>query len=158
VQRTINTGGARPLLDVATYARRGPGERINLYQAEIDLIRRTVTCTPEVMVKVLTRGGQSVGSVQRHLSYLSRKGDLEIETDDGERIFGKDAERALLDAGIWTWRSTARVRPLDLGNAETLQSWCTRFCSRCRLGRHRRGYWRRFETSRGRNLRFNTGI
>src|SRR5579862_4815052 len=91
VHRTVSTGGARPLLDIASYARRGPGERINLSQAEIDLIRRTVTRTPEVMVKVLTRGGQSVGSVQRHLSYLSRKRELEIETDEGERIAGKEA-------------------------------------------------------------------
>ncbi len=34
------------------------------------------------MIKVLTRGGQDLGAVQRHLEYLDRKGELEIETDE----------------------------------------------------------------------------
>jgi len=40
------------LLDVASYARRGPGRRDQLSPAEIELIARTVNRTPEVMVKV----------------------------------------------------------------------------------------------------------
>jgi len=79
----IDVGGARPLLDIASYARRGPGRRDRLSPAEIALISRTVGRTPEVLVKVLTRGGQSFAAVQRHLEYLSRGGDLPIETDDG---------------------------------------------------------------------------
>jgi hypothetical protein len=49
------------------------------------------------MVKVLTHGGQDLKSVQRHLAYLNRKGELDIETDEGERIAGKGAEKELLD-------------------------------------------------------------
>ena len=89
--------GPRPLLDIASYARRGPGRRDHLSSAEIELITRTVNRTPEVMVKVLTRGGQDLGAVRRHLEYLDRKGELEIETDDGQKLSGKGVERELLE-------------------------------------------------------------
>ena len=65
--------------------------------AEVELISRTVRRAPEVMVKVLTRGGQDLKSVQRHLSYLNRKGELEIETDDGQRVGGEGIEKELLE-------------------------------------------------------------
>jgi hypothetical protein len=48
------------------------------------------------MVKVLTRGGQDLKAIRRHLSYLNRGGDLEIETDDGERLKGEGVESELL--------------------------------------------------------------
>jgi hypothetical protein len=48
------------------------------------------------MIKV-TGGGQSVSAVWRHLRYIDRRGGLELETDDGERIQAKGAERALLE-------------------------------------------------------------
>jgi hypothetical protein len=87
----------RPILDISSYARRGPGRRDKLTSAEIAVIARTVSRTPEVMVKVLTRGGQSLRHVQAHLAYLNRDGDLEIETDQGERVAGKGVEKQLLD-------------------------------------------------------------
>jgi len=46
---------------------------------------------------VLTRGGQDLGAVRRHLEYLDRKGELEIETDDGQKLSGKGVERELLE-------------------------------------------------------------
>jgi hypothetical protein len=97
MRQLIDMGGATPLLDIASYARRGPGRRDRLSPAEIELIGRTVNRTPEVMVKVLTRGGQDLKAVRAHLAYLSRGGELEIETDDGERISGNKVERDLLD-------------------------------------------------------------
>jgi len=48
------------------------------------------------MVKVLTRGGQDLKAIGRHLSYLNRGGDIDIETDDGERIKGEGVESELL--------------------------------------------------------------
>lgn len=87
----------KPLLDIDSYARRGPGQRDRLSPAEIALITRTVTWTPEVMVKVLTRGGQDLGAVRRHLAYLNRGGELELETDQGERLLGRGVEQNLLD-------------------------------------------------------------
>ncbi len=64
---------------------------------QIEQIRRTLRRTPEVMVKV-TGGGTHAGSVAAHLAYISRKGKLEIETDEGERIAGTDAQRTFLAA------------------------------------------------------------
>ena len=89
--------GAKPLLDVASYARRGPGRRDHLSQDEIELISRTVRRTPEVMVKVLSRGGQDLKAVGRHLAYLNREGEVEIETDDGQYLSGKGVEKELLE-------------------------------------------------------------
>lgn len=87
----------RPLLDIASYARKGLGRRDRLSPPEIELISRTINRSPEVMVKVLTRGAQHLRGVRRHLEYLDRKGELEIETDDGQRIAGKGAEKGLLE-------------------------------------------------------------
>ena len=95
-RRPISFEG-RPLLDIASYARRGLGRRDRLSPEEMELISRTVYRAPEVMVKVLTRGGQNLGAVRRHFEYLSRKGGLEIETDDGLRHGGKGVERELID-------------------------------------------------------------
>jgi predicted transcriptional regulator/transposase-like protein len=88
---------ATPLLDIASYARRGPGRRDRLSQDEIELISRTVRRTPEVMVKVLSRGGRDLKAVGCHLAYLNRGGDVEIETDDGQTLSGKGVEEELLE-------------------------------------------------------------
>lgn len=89
------TAPGAPLLDIASYARRGPG-RAPLAAAQLQLIARTVRRTPEVMVKVLRHGGTDQGAVQRHIDYLTRKGALELETDDGQRLLGRNAEKQLL--------------------------------------------------------------
>jgi hypothetical protein len=96
-KRLIDLGGARPLLDIASYARRGPGRRDRLSQDDIELISRTVRRTPEVMVKVLSRGGQDLKAIGRHLGYLNRGGEVEIETDDGQRLSGDGVEEELLE-------------------------------------------------------------
>jgi hypothetical protein len=64
--------------------------------AQIDQISRTVRRTPEVMVKV-TGGGMRTGAVAAHFAYISRRGALEIETDEGERIARPDEQKRLLD-------------------------------------------------------------
>jgi predicted transcriptional regulator len=89
--------GAKPLLDIASYARRGSSRRDHLSQDEIELISCTVRRTPEVMVKVLSRGGRDLKSISRHLGYLNRGGEVEIETDDGQRLSGKEVEKELLE-------------------------------------------------------------
>ena len=96
-RRLIDFRDAKPLLDVASYARRAPGRRDHLPQAEIELIDRTVRRTPEVMVKVLTRGGQDLKAVARHMAYLNRGGDVEIDTDDGQQLSGKGVEKGILE-------------------------------------------------------------
>ena len=96
-RRLIDLRDAKPLLDVASYARRGPGRRDHLSQTEIELIDRTVRRAPEVMIKVLSRGGQDLKAVGRHIAYLDRGGELEIETDDGQHLSGKGVEKELLE-------------------------------------------------------------
>jgi predicted transcriptional regulator len=96
-RRLIDLRDAKPLLDVASYARRGPGRRDHLSQDEIELIERTVRHTPEVMVKVLTCGGRDLKAVARHMAYLNRGGDVEIDTDDGQQLSGKGVEKGLLE-------------------------------------------------------------
>jgi predicted transcriptional regulator len=108
----IDLGTARPLLDIASYARRGPAERLHLGQEEIQLLSRTVRRTPEVIVKVLTKGGQDLKAVGRHLSYLSRNGDVEIETDDGRRLSGEGAEQELLEDWDLDVEEARRTREL----------------------------------------------
>ncbi|MGH9356242.1 MAG: relaxase/mobilization nuclease domain-containing protein, partial [Terriglobia bacterium] len=115
--------GGRPLLDIRSYARKGPGRRDRLSLAEIEVIGRTVNRAPEVMVKVLTRGGKDLQSVRRHLEYLDRNGDLDLETDDGQRLAGKGVERDLLedwDLDIEEDRRRAALEPRPQGSPPKL--------------------------------------
>jgi hypothetical protein len=77
-----------PFLDLFSLGRPGPSGRFAPYQ--IAYIRRTVGRAPEVMVKV-TGGGANNGAVAAHFAYISRKGKLAIETDEGTRTAGLDA-------------------------------------------------------------------
>jgi hypothetical protein len=83
-----------PLFDLLSYARRGPGRRDHLSPGEIHQVARTVRRTPEVMVKVLPKSANTLARVRKHLSYIGRGGELDLETDDGERLrstrVGKD--------------------------------------------------------------------
>lgn len=88
---------ARPLLDIVSHGRGGPKGSIRLSTDQIAAIGRTVRRVPEVMVKVLPKDSNNLRSVARHLDYIGRRGKLELETDDGERIQGKDAGQRLLE-------------------------------------------------------------
>ena len=83
----------RPILDIFSLGHVGPSGRFT--PTQIEQIRRTVHRTPEVMVKI-TGGGVKVGAVAAHLAYISRKGQLAIETDEGTRVGTRDAQKALL--------------------------------------------------------------
>src|SRR3984885_13390165 len=114
-KRLIQLEG-RPLFDLASYARPGPSRRDRLSPGEIEQTTLTVRRAPEVMVKVLTRGGQELKAIRRHLSYLNRGGDLDIETDDGERLKGEGVESALLSD--WDLELEADRRRIKLGPRE----------------------------------------
>ena len=94
----INLPG-EPLLSIASYARRGPARRDRLSPGEVERIARTVRRTPEVMIKVLSRGGQDLKAVRRHLDYLRdrEEGELAIETDDGEGLTGPGVAKSLTE-------------------------------------------------------------
>lgn len=85
----------RPLLDIASYGRRGPHGHGVLTPAERDHIARTVGRAPEVMVKI-SGGGKSSGEVAAHFRYIDRNGTLEMETDQGERVSGRGIANGLV--------------------------------------------------------------
>jgi hypothetical protein len=70
---------------------------------------------PEVMVKVLSRGGQDLKAVGRHIDYLRHRadGELEIETDDGQRVSGERVTKDLLTD--WDLELDERRGRADLG-------------------------------------------
>jgi hypothetical protein len=59
-------------------------------------LRSTLNRAPEVMVKV-TGGGRDTGTAQAHIAYIDRHGVLDIHTDDGDLLNGKDAAKALVE-------------------------------------------------------------
>ena len=81
-------------LNVVSHARREPGASARLTVGQIEQIRRTVRRVPEVMVKV-TGGGRNVGAVAAHIAYISHHGEIELETDDGQRV-SKAGQKDLL--------------------------------------------------------------
>jgi hypothetical protein len=82
-----------PFLDLFSMGRAGHSGGFT--RTQIEQIRRTVRRIPEVMLKV-TGGGTRVGAVAAHLQYISRKGELTIETSEGDRVTDREAQKALL--------------------------------------------------------------
>jgi len=95
-KRVIDVRDGTGFLDFVSYGRGGSERPISLSRAQIEQIARTVGRTPEVMVKVLPKDSNNAGSVQKHIDYIGRRGDVELETDDGLRLQGKDAGKELL--------------------------------------------------------------
>src|SRR5471030_3414117 len=62
-----------------------------------DQLARTLRRTPEVMVKITNKASsaQGMGAVRRHLRYISRNGQVELEDQNGDRIAGAEALRDL---------------------------------------------------------------
>ena len=63
---------------------------------------------------MLSRGGQDLRAIGRHLGYLNRGGDVEIETDEGQRLSGKGVEKELLED--WDLDLDEHRRSADLGS------------------------------------------
>ena len=87
--RTFNLRKEEPLLNIASYAHGGSRAADRLTPAQIEHIRLTVSRAPEVMVKVLSQGSSDLKAVCRHFDYIGRKGDLELESDDGYQLQGQ---------------------------------------------------------------------
>jgi hypothetical protein len=62
-------------------------------------VRTLVRRAPQVMVKV-TGGGRGMGAIKAHLAYISKRGALEVEDQEGERHRGREAVNDL----AWEWR------------------------------------------------------
>ena len=61
-------------------------------------VRAVVRRAPQVMVKV-TGGGRGMGAIKAHMAYISKRGRLEVEDQEGERHKGREAIGAL----AWEW-------------------------------------------------------
>jgi hypothetical protein len=85
-----------------------PGHRGTLIREQIE---RTITKAPEVMVKITSKknAGKGMKAIANHLSYISRNGKLELETDQGELIIGKGALKDLFSD--WQTDATGSVIP-----------------------------------------------
>jgi hypothetical protein len=92
-KRVVDLRSQKPLLDIASYGRRGPGIRLTLTPAEIAHASRTARGVPEVMIKV-SGGARTVRGVASHLEYLEKRADLEM--DDGTVVREKGLGRELL--------------------------------------------------------------
>jgi hypothetical protein len=89
-KRTFRIRQGEPLLDIVSYGRGGPHETsVRLTPAQLELIQRTVRRTPEAVVKVLPRASNDFKAMGKHMDYIGRKGKLDLETDDGERLSGR---------------------------------------------------------------------
>jgi hypothetical protein len=80
-----------PLFEPISYGHHGPGRRDRLSPAHIEQIVRTVARTPEVMVKVLPSAANSAAAVRKHLAYVGRNGEVELQTDDGRHLDDREA-------------------------------------------------------------------
>jgi hypothetical protein len=86
--------GGQPFLDILSRGRAGPHGSGGFTGAQIEQIRRTVRGAPEVMVKV-TGGGRRIGAVAAHFAYISHRGELDVETDMGQRV-SREGQKELL--------------------------------------------------------------
>lgn len=104
------TAGAKAF-EFVSYGRRGPGAPRQLSAGQMEQVGRTVGRAPEVMVKV-SGGARDAGGAKAHFDYIDRHGKLEIETDDGRRVLGKDAAAELVaDWNLDLSRGQYRPKP-----------------------------------------------
>lgn len=73
-------------------------------------IARTTRRTPEVMVKITNRlgAGKGMAAIREHLSYISRNGKLELETDTGEFLSDKPS----IVEYSQEWKAQVRGKPI----------------------------------------------
>jgi hypothetical protein len=100
--------------DIVSYGRRGPGHPARFTREQVEQIARTVRRAPEVVVKV-SGGAKTTRGAVAHFQYITRQGELDVETDDGERLRGKAVAAKLvedwdldIDAALNRWRTMER--------------------------------------------------
>ena len=100
-------------LDIVSYGRRGPGGTLQLSSEQVEQVKRTVSRVPEVMVKV-SGGARDSGGAKAHLKYIGRHGKLEIETDDGRPLEGREvADDLVADWQLDLCRSQYKPKPTE---------------------------------------------
>lgn len=87
--KTFRLPKGEPLLNIASYARGGMRAPDRLTPSQVEQVRRTVQRVPEAVVKFLPRDSNDPKAAGKHLDYIGRYGELELEDDDGERMQGR---------------------------------------------------------------------
>jgi hypothetical protein len=95
-KRLVDVRSGPALFNIVSFGRGGLRRSSSLSLGQVELISRTVSRTPEVMVKVLPKDSNNARSIQKHIDYIGRRGELELETDDGLRLQGKGIGKDLL--------------------------------------------------------------
>jgi hypothetical protein len=103
-KRLIDLRLERPLLDVVSYGRAGPG---SLSPSQREYIERTVRRVPEVVIKV-SGGARTLAGVEQSVRYIGRGGKLGLESDTGDRLGMKGFESDLVRD--WNLDLEARAR------------------------------------------------
>lgn len=78
-------------------------------------LRRIINKAPEAMVKLTGRCRGGPVQLKSHLDYITRNGRLQAETQDGQRITGREALRNLHDD--WLLANAAHARSMNRPNA-----------------------------------------
>ena len=78
----------------------GLGAPAKRAEAIRDRLARTVRKTPEVMVKI-TSSSKGMRQIGRHLDYISRKGQIDIEDQDGAILRGREELTDVKD--VWRY-------------------------------------------------------
>ncbi len=95
-KRVFRIRGGAPLLDIVSYGRGASHDNGGRFTPDqIEQIRRTVQRVPEVMVKVLPRASNDFKAAGQHLDYITRYGQLALETDDGDRLEAENGKAVL---------------------------------------------------------------
>lgn len=87
-KQLVKVTGGQPLFDIVSYGRLGLTRGEPLSPAQIEQITRTVRGAPEVMIKVWPRDANNLKTISHHFDYIGRKGELELEIDEGEQRKG----------------------------------------------------------------------
>lgn len=95
-KRVVEVPKQQSLFELVSHGRSGPSDRIRLSPAQVEAVARTVRKVPEVVVKV-SGGARDTGGAKAHFSYLDRHGQLDVHTDDGREISGKEVAAELVD-------------------------------------------------------------
>ena len=91
-KRLVDLRGEKPLLDIVSYGRGGPG---SLSRSQREYVERTTRRVPEVVVKV-SGGARTLAGVERNMRYVVRSGKLGVEADTGERLGVRGFESDLI--------------------------------------------------------------
>ncbi len=119
----LSTFEGKPLLDIRSLGRNGPGRRDRVTRSEMEIMRRTLNRDPEVMVKVISKGAQDLKAIDRHLKYISREGEIDLVDDQGQSTRDPDAAKVIIadwNLDIADSRRSFGLRATDKGKPPKL--------------------------------------